>query len=65
MREAGRLPTIEGRVPLAGAWPQGCHFAERCVFSTDACSAGPIALEEQVRCVRSAQLADELKEVIR
>lgn len=52
-----RLPTIPGRVPLAGEWPAGCHFANRCAFATEACTSAPVALVNDVRCVRSDELA--------
>ncbi|WP_106402662.1 dipeptide/oligopeptide/nickel ABC transporter permease/ATP-binding protein [Actinocorallia populi] len=52
----GRLPTIPGGVPLAGEWPSGCHFANRCAFSQEGCVAHPIPLADQVRCLRSADL---------
>lgn len=32
-----RLRTIAGRPPALDALPEGCAFAERCVFVTDAC----------------------------
>jgi oligopeptide/dipeptide ABC transporter ATP-binding protein len=54
--KAERLPTIPGRVPPAGEWPSGCHFANRCSFAVDRCSADAIPLDRQVRCVRSEEL---------
>ncbi|WP_137845309.1 dipeptide/oligopeptide/nickel ABC transporter permease/ATP-binding protein [Microbacterium sp. 2FI] len=51
-----RLPTIAGRVPLAGEWPGGCHFANRCAFATPECSAAPVALVDDVRCIRADEL---------
>ena len=51
------LPSIPGSVPSPGAWPQGCRFAQRCAWTTDACveeepelrATGP---DHDVRCVR-------------
>ncbi len=31
------LATIEGRVPKATAWPEGCRFADRCPLVMDKC----------------------------
>ena len=55
------LPTIPGVVPQPGEWPAGCHFASRCAFASEACDAGPIALEPAnagtvVRCVKHDRL---------
>ena len=51
------LPTIGGVVPPPGDWPNGCHFAPRCAFATDACREGRIpmlAVQEDhlARCIR-------------
>ncbi len=51
-----RLKTIEGIVPSPTALPPGCHFAPRCEFRMERCTAGPIPLYEleggvKVRCV--------------
>jgi oligopeptide/dipeptide ABC transporter ATP-binding protein len=54
------LPTIPGRVPLAGEWPVGCHFANRCAFAQPQCTAGPVPLIHDVRCVRVDELALEV-----
>jgi peptide/nickel transport system permease protein len=40
------LPTIPGQVPTPSAWPEGCHFANRCAFATDQCRVAPIDLVE-------------------
>ncbi|MFT5129397.1 MAG: oligopeptide/dipeptide ABC transporter ATP-binding protein [Rhodothermales bacterium] len=46
LREKGqRLPAIPGQVPSPRAYPPGCHFAERCAYSDDACLASKPALE--------------------
>jgi peptide/nickel transport system permease protein len=60
------IPSIPGSVPAPGDWPAGCHFADRCGFATDGCTAAPIALvvqnaDDLARCVR----ADEIAEVVR
>nr|WP_277344634.1 dipeptide/oligopeptide/nickel ABC transporter permease/ATP-binding protein [Cellulomonas sp. IC4_254] len=62
-RDVDRLPTIPGRVPLAGEWPPGCHFAGRCPFVRPECTAGPVPLTDHVRCVRAAEIALEVSEV--
>jgi peptide/nickel transport system permease protein len=38
------LPSIPGQVARPGAWPKGCHLAERCALAMPACSLGPVAL---------------------
>jgi peptide/nickel transport system permease protein len=38
------LASIPGQVARPGAWPKGCHLAERCALATPACSLGPVAL---------------------
>ncbi|WP_251453940.1 dipeptide/oligopeptide/nickel ABC transporter permease/ATP-binding protein [Microbacterium sp. Marseille-Q6648] len=55
-----RLPTIPGRVPLAGEWPRGCHFANRCVFATTECTLAPVPMIDEVRCVRAHELTLEV-----
>ena len=55
-----RLPTIPGRVPLAGEWPAGCHFAGRCAFATHECTRHPVALADDVRCLRTGELSLEV-----
>ncbi len=56
----GSLPTIHGVVPPPWDWPDGCHFAPRCPYTTDACTSGTIELRgsglSEVRCVRSEEL---------
>ncbi len=37
----GRLPTIRGTVPPAGAFPEGCVFRSRCDHATEACATTP------------------------
>jgi len=44
-RTGGRLPTIEGMVPSAVDFPEGCRFRDRCMFATDVCTTEP-AIEE-------------------
>lgn len=50
------LPTIRGAVAAPGSWSEGCRFAARCDFRTEACEAGPIALVpvvagHEARCI--------------
>ena len=40
----GRLPTLDGNVPLPGARPPGCRFAPRCAGATEACRTALPAL---------------------
>ncbi len=37
----GRLPTIPGSVPAAGAFPDGCVFRNRCSHATSECATAP------------------------
>ena len=37
----GRLPTIRGTVPAAGAFPEGCVFRSRCDHVTEVCATTP------------------------
>jgi peptide/nickel transport system ATP-binding protein len=37
----GRLPTIRGSVPAAGAFPEGCVFRNRCPHATPTCATVP------------------------
>ncbi|WP_197028882.1 ABC transporter ATP-binding protein [Blastococcus sp. URHD0036] len=57
----GRLAAIPGSVPPAHAWPQGCHFADRCRYAVDACRSGPIPLLSRdgsaTRCIRADELS--------
>ncbi|MCX5535591.1 ABC transporter ATP-binding protein [Streptomyces sp. NBC_00006] len=39
--ERGRLATIGGSVPPAGAFPAGCVFRNRCTAATDRCATRP------------------------
>ena len=63
--EAGsRLPTIPGRVPPPGQWPDGCRFADRCPFVTDQCRGQdlpltPVGQHSVTRCVRVDDLVLE------
>jgi oligopeptide/dipeptide ABC transporter ATP-binding protein len=57
---ARHLPTIPGRVPMAGEWPVGCHFANRCQYAAPACTAAPVPLVHDVRCVRVDELSLEV-----
>jgi peptide/nickel transport system permease protein len=59
-RRGGDLPTISGVVPPPWEWPDGCHFAPRCPYATDACRSGLIELRPAglslSRCVRTEEL---------
>jgi peptide/nickel transport system permease protein len=55
------LPTIPGTVPAPGNWPRGCHFSDRCSYTTDPCTNAPVSLTiiglgQSVRCVRADEL---------
>jgi peptide/nickel transport system ATP-binding protein len=39
--DRGRLATIPGSVPAAGAFPDGCVFRNRCTHATDICATRP------------------------
>jgi oligopeptide/dipeptide ABC transporter ATP-binding protein len=52
---AGRLPTVPGSVPRAGAWEKGCRFSPRCPLVFERCTRARPALSEpeagrKVRC---------------
>ncbi len=59
-RRASELPTIVGTVPPPWEWPDGCHFAPRCPYATDACTSDRIELRpaglSMTRCVRADEL---------
>jgi peptide/nickel transport system permease protein len=65
MAERGEpLHAIPGTVPAPAAWPQGCHFADRCSYRTAACEV-PIDLvrlaqapDHEARCIRVEELVD-------
>ncbi len=40
-RRKGRLRAIEGSVPDAGAWPEGCRFRPRCPHGWERCGEEP------------------------
>ncbi len=44
-RTGGRLPTIDGMVPSAVDFPEGCRFRDRCTYATDVCTTEP-AIQE-------------------
>ncbi|MBE1536622.1 dipeptide/oligopeptide/nickel ABC transporter permease/ATP-binding protein [Actinomadura algeriensis] len=60
--EVDRLPTIPGGVPLAGEWPAGCHFANRCAFAREDCMTRPVPIVGDVRCLRAEELTLEVAE---
>jgi oligopeptide/dipeptide ABC transporter ATP-binding protein len=56
------LRTIEGQVPSADAWPQGCRFRDRCPLASAACSERPkltsLAVpDHQVACWHTDRVA--------
>ncbi|SHN76024.1 dipeptide/oligopeptide/nickel ABC transporter permease/ATP-binding protein [Cryptosporangium aurantiacum] len=55
-----RLPTIPGRVPPAGEWPVGCHFAGRCAYARTECTERAVPLVHDVRCARADELTLEV-----
>ena len=55
--ERRALEVIPGQPPAAGEELPGCRFAPRCRWATEACTAGPVPLEDlgggrAARCVR-------------
>jgi peptide/nickel transport system permease protein len=59
-----RLPTLAGRVPPPGSWPNGCRFASRCAHTREKCTASPLALvaldpDHATRCIRVDELVEE------
>ena len=50
------LDAIPGAVPAPRDWPEGCRFAPRCAFATDACRSAPVPIVVQhgglSRCIR-------------
>ena len=57
------LRTIEGNVPAADAWPQGCRFRDRCPLASERCATRPdlVALPQaghQVACWNSERVAE-------
>ncbi|MSO38429.1 MAG: ABC transporter ATP-binding protein [Acidimicrobiia bacterium] len=59
-RPGAPLVVIPGQVPNPDAWPVGCRFSPRCVYSEPQCDAAPVAIttvgESQTRCVRVSEL---------
>ena len=59
--ERERLHIIEGTVPLLSQIPEGCRFAPRCPYATDACRTAKPKLErvsetQKVRCIRADEI---------
>ena len=57
------LRTIDGNVPGADAWPQGCRFRDRCPLAGERCATRPelVALpqaDHQVACWHTDQVAE-------
>ena len=56
------LQTIAGQVPMAGYFPAGCRFADRCPAATAACNQLPPRQEKSHhswRCIKNAGLYEE------
>jgi peptide/nickel transport system ATP-binding protein len=56
------LRTIEGQVPSADTWPQGCRFRDRCPLASAACSERPeltplAQADHQVACWHTDRVA--------
>ena len=56
------LRTIEGQVPSADAWPQGCRFLDRCPLASASCSERPVLTplaqaDHQVACWHTDRVA--------
>ena len=56
------LRTIEGQVPSADAWPQGCRFRDRCPLVSAKCSERPVLTplaqaDHQVACWHTDRVA--------
>ena len=59
--ERERLHIIEGTVPLLSQIPDGCRFAPRCPYATDACRTAHPKLErvsetQKIRCIRAEEI---------
>ena len=57
------LRTIEGHVPGADAWPQGCRFRDRCPLASTRCETRPepvhvAGLDHQVACWHTDRVAE-------
>ena len=56
-----QLAGIPGRAPSPGSRPAGCHFAPRCGWRIDGCTAelpplAPVGEAHAVRCIRAAEV---------
>ncbi|MBE6367876.1 MAG: ABC transporter ATP-binding protein [Lentisphaerae bacterium] len=51
-RRFEKLCTIPGQVPMAGCFPPGCRFADRCSFSSDRCAQLPPLQSQGSHCWR-------------
>ena len=59
--ERERLHIIEGTVPLLSQIPEGCRFAPRCPYATEACRTAHPTLDrvsdtQKVRCIRRDEI---------
>ena len=64
-KDVRRLSPVEGLPPDPSNLPEGCSFAPRCPYATDACKSGTVEMQEIspkhfVRCLRCGEnLEDE------
>lgn len=63
-----RLKAIPGHVPMAGHYPHGCRFHNRCPYVMDKCRLGEIPLYQvgkphETRCVLWDQTPESLKKM--
>jgi peptide/nickel transport system ATP-binding protein len=60
-RTGNRLPTIEGMVPSAVDFPEGCRFRDRCGFATDVCTTEPAIQELEPGHLAACHHLDRVK----
>ena len=59
-----RLRTIEGNVPSADAWPQGCRFRDRCPLASEQCGKRPeLAAQVQASHLVACWHSNRVKEI--
>jgi oligopeptide/dipeptide ABC transporter ATP-binding protein len=66
IRREKRLYSIEGSVPDAAKYPEGCRFHPRCPFATEECRLTDPALEQAgsghaVRCIHWERITRQNK----
>jgi peptide/nickel transport system ATP-binding protein len=57
------LRTIEGTVPSAGAWPEGCRFRARCPLADARCAEAPPIVEWPLGTGGAGSLVDKQRHV--